>query len=57
MQHHALLETYLRQLRLPTFAHNYAAFAAAMPHAQVSLANAISWPSLKPKSLIAIPTG
>ena len=27
MQHHALLETYLRQLRLPTFAHNYAAFA------------------------------
>jgi len=27
MQHHALLETYLRQLRLPTFVHNYAAFA------------------------------
>lgn len=27
MQHHALLEAYLRQLRLPTFAHNYAAFA------------------------------
>ncbi len=27
MQHQSLLETYLRQLRLPTFAHNYAAFA------------------------------
>jgi len=27
MQHQSLLETYLRQLRLPSFAHNYAAFA------------------------------
>jgi DNA replication protein DnaC len=27
MQHQALLETYLRQLRLPTFAQNYQAFA------------------------------
>jgi DNA replication protein DnaC len=27
MHHQSLLETYLRQLRLPTFAHNYAAFA------------------------------
>src|SRR5260370_42433340 len=27
MQHQSLLETYLRQLRLPTFAQNYAAFA------------------------------
>jgi DNA replication protein DnaC len=27
MQHQSLLETYLRQLRLPTFVHNYAAFA------------------------------
>ncbi len=27
MQHQSLLEIYLRQLRLPTFAHNYAAFA------------------------------
>src|SRR5579864_2720603 len=27
MQHQALLENYLRQLRLPTFAHNYQAFA------------------------------
>jgi DNA replication protein DnaC len=27
LQHQSLLETYLRQLRLPTFAHNYAAFA------------------------------
>src|SRR5260370_2269331 len=33
MQHQSLLETYLRQLRLPTFAQNYAAFAqdAARP--------------------------
>lgn len=27
MQHQALLESYLRQLRLPTFAHNYQAYA------------------------------
>src|SRR5438046_6965430 len=27
MQQNALLESYLRQLKLPTFAHNYAAFA------------------------------
>jgi DNA replication protein DnaC len=28
MSQHTVLESYLRQLRLPTFAHNYAAFAA-----------------------------
>jgi len=27
MQHQSLLETYLRQLKLPSFAHNYVAFA------------------------------
>ena len=56
MQHHALLETYLRQLRLPTFAHNYAAFAQDAARTGLSCERYFL-PSLKPKSLSGIPTG
>jgi hypothetical protein len=57
MQHQSLLETYLRQLKLPSFAHNYAAFAKSLRHALVSPVSATCWPSVRQRLLSVIPIG
>ena len=56
-QQHPCWKPICRQLKLPTFAQNYAAFASKMPHAPASPASAICWPSARQKSPSAMPIG